>query len=665
MSFDFPFEPYKSQVETMNFAYRVIQASEIAVIESPTGTGKSLMMLCCANKWLKDNKPKQLPWLKKKKIDRNSFHKIIQEEVEDEWQKLLYNNENLSTTRTYTQKIIYVTRTHSQIASIVKELRKTKFGSSLKISILGSRTHYCINSKCSKLSGTYLNDACKDLVSKKSCGYLNESIDKFVDDFQSKLWDIEDIVQSGIKNNFCPYYLSKISVNEADLVIAPFQSILLDSTRKSFGLSLKNCLVIVDEAHNFYDASIQADCVSISFIDLVTLCDSFTSYKSKYIIRLKAINIKMIELAINCLVNLIKLKDMTHLSTKSLSMILSAVNLENFNFYEIGTHLERLNFHIKLKSIFLDKQLSQNSYFNFLTLLRVLMNSNKVGYITINDYLQYTKTSPHNSIQELADECQSMVFIAGTLSPLDEYINSMIPKTLLTKVKSYISPHEVDSTRFRVMTVGLDKFDNKTYNLDLLIDTTNKIINKAPPQSGILVYVASFSILDKLKSKLKNKKDHLFEPNSSTDINSILAKHQLCCKTSKSIIFAVFGGKLSEGIDFKNELCRTLILFGLPFPNMQCESFKQKCKSLNIQSEFDYGLSITMRSINQTIGRCLRHHQDFAYCFLIDTRYNSYTNTTSYLQSIMNQFSKWIKPHIFHSKTLDLIDYNDFFINRQ
>lgn len=42
-------------------------------------------------------------------------------------------------------KIYFCSRTHSQLSQFLKELRKTKFASELKVVCLGSRKNFCIN----------------------------------------------------------------------------------------------------------------------------------------------------------------------------------------------------------------------------------------------------------------------------------------------------------------------------------------------------------------------------------------------------------------------------------------------------------------------------------------------------------------------------------------
>ena len=54
--FEFPFEPYGIQKDFMKELYRTVENGLIGIFESPTGTGKSLSIICSALKWLKDHR---------------------------------------------------------------------------------------------------------------------------------------------------------------------------------------------------------------------------------------------------------------------------------------------------------------------------------------------------------------------------------------------------------------------------------------------------------------------------------------------------------------------------------------------------------------------------------------------------------------------------------
>ena len=48
---DFPFEPYQVQRDYMAKVIESLECSKHAVLESPTGTGKTLSLLCSALAW--------------------------------------------------------------------------------------------------------------------------------------------------------------------------------------------------------------------------------------------------------------------------------------------------------------------------------------------------------------------------------------------------------------------------------------------------------------------------------------------------------------------------------------------------------------------------------------------------------------------------------------
>eukprot|EP00041_Stephanoeca_diplocostata_P014008 m.251555 g.251555 ORF g.251555 m.251555 type:complete len:196 (-) comp19540_c0_seq5:2788-3375(-) len=57
--FPFPFKPYNVQQDFMKCLFSTIENGGMGVFESPTGTGKSMSMICGALAWLKANRERE------------------------------------------------------------------------------------------------------------------------------------------------------------------------------------------------------------------------------------------------------------------------------------------------------------------------------------------------------------------------------------------------------------------------------------------------------------------------------------------------------------------------------------------------------------------------------------------------------------------------------
>jgi len=96
------------------------------LLESPTGTGKTLSLLCSALAWLQSERKRLIGELG----------------VE-------------------LPKIIYTSRTHSQLSQVQRELKNTVYEP--RTVLIASRDHLCVNTAINMNKGFALNAACKSM----------------------------------------------------------------------------------------------------------------------------------------------------------------------------------------------------------------------------------------------------------------------------------------------------------------------------------------------------------------------------------------------------------------------------------------------------------------------------------------------------------------------
>ncbi len=99
-----------------------------------------------------------------------------------------------------------------------------------------------------------------------------------------------------------------------------------------------------------------------------------------------------------------------------------------------------------------------------------------------------------------------------------------------------------------------------------------------------------------------------------------------------AILAIICRGKVSEGIDFPDGMCRAVFIIGIPFANIKDPFVAEKRnhldniatrsrnKSETISGDEWYTMG-TARAINQALGRVIRHAADYGMVFLVDSRY--------------------------------------------
>ncbi|XP_070104083.1 regulator of telomere elongation helicase 1 isoform X38 [Equus przewalskii] len=244
---DFPFQPYKCQEEYMTKVLECLQKKVNGVLESPTGTGKTLCLLCTTLAWREHLHDA----ISARKIAARAQGELFPDRALSSWGNAASDGDG-DNTACYTDipKIIYASRTHSQLTQVISELRNTSYRP--RVCVLGSREQLCIHPEVKKQESNHMQiHLCRKKVASRSCHFYNNVEEKSLEqELAAPILDIEDLVKSGNRHKLCPYYLSRNLKQQADIIFMPYNYLLDAKSRRAHSIDLKGTVVIFDEAHN-------------------------------------------------------------------------------------------------------------------------------------------------------------------------------------------------------------------------------------------------------------------------------------------------------------------------------------------------------------------------------------------------------------------------------
>lgn len=244
----FPHEPYDVQKRYMEKVIECLQDRVNGILESPTGTGKTLSLLCSSLAWLEDHKAvMQMNTGMQRSFGQNSGSLLSQLQSLFDQQDSAGNG-----SAPICPKIIYSSRTHSQLSQAISELKKTNYRY-VKSVVLGSRDQLCINPDVQRLQDNASKlRACRHKVTTRTCPFhLNYDTKMTRSEYQDNpVMDIEDLGKLGKKFLCCPYYAAKTLKGRADIVFMPYNYLVDPKSRQAHGVELEGNVIIFDEAHN-------------------------------------------------------------------------------------------------------------------------------------------------------------------------------------------------------------------------------------------------------------------------------------------------------------------------------------------------------------------------------------------------------------------------------
>ncbi|KAJ2951990.1 hypothetical protein O0L34_g4253 [Tuta absoluta] len=631
-------------------------------------------------------------------------------------------------------KIYISSRTHSQLSQFIGEIKRTVFKENTKVVTLASRQHYCINSDVNRLKNVNLiNERCLDLQKSKTkttstgeegkalkrsktkscaaCPYYNQNnIAKLKDRILVDILDMEDLVKCGKELKACPYYASRLALDDAEVVLISHAGIVSSGARSGISLKLQQNVLILDEAHGLTAALESAHSAPASAKQLIAVKTFLQFYINKYRARLSSKNLltlNQMSFVVGKLLGMIQPKSSSERKEESTIFTLEdfvikaeidhmnlrllvefcrntrlAPKLHSFSTRYSQQALEeeakkaevkKSSFESFLKNIAKKKQdvveeiqrevkqdiqvqaptetSAGSGLYAVLEFLERLCDRSADGRVLAtygeNPHLKYLLLNPAQHFSEVVTQCRSVIVAGGTMEPISEF------KALLTNEEDRINvvrcEHVVPPEN--VLAICLSKGPS---NMSLNFSYENRMGNELLSEvgrilrnicgivpGGVVCFLPSYSyeqtVYDHLKKTnvidaIMKKKSVFREPKSAADVDQVLHKFAEAVKNKEgdrngALLLSVVGGKLSEGLNFSDDLGRCVVVVGLPYPNSRSAELQEKTRYLERTVGRGAGAAhyhnLCMKQVNQCIGRAVRHANDYACVVLVDDRYST------------------------------------------
>lgn len=781
----------------MSAIYKTIDDGSIGLFESPTGTGKTLSIICSALSWLEHNRlsvnapqvqnDDEPDWVNdqakgrddsvlREGLDRRKqafAHRIRNSlkqpeslpkrsrklKTDDPFSDSDDDNDNwmLKSRGTSNTRIIFATRTHSQLTQFVEELRKTRFGGDatkfddfsgeLPIStiLFGSRKHSCINETVRALnSAAAISERCREITenseqpvvakrkrSRNHCPYKDQKAEAILrDKGMTKIHTIEELATTGKEIGACPYFATRqaLDTNEVDVIAVPYSAVLHEQTRRSLGITVDaNTVVIFDEAHNIANTMCELYSTVLTRPSLVHTIQALKLYMDRYRLRFSPSTLfkirQLIQLGEGLLSMLRNRKEKSgNGRVVHPSAILLEARVDNINLYALVQFMDESRLSKKLRG-FVDgghtdkeyakltskntelvekpdktQKAAKQSLVAFENFLRSLSDCSKYARVAIYPYavqsdfsqteddslpwemvarLKYFLVDPAAVFSAGMKTAKALLLVGGTLSPRYAIKNALLKHMKRGDVIEFECDHVVPASNVITRICGKGPSGapleftyaarQNTSVLDELAQAVQSCVRLVA--GGVVIFFSSYELMRCTVARWKATgsyhrismiKPIILEQRGSNDAFAKFQGYVRRDKTKGALLAAVMGGKLSEGINFSDDLGRMVLVVGMPFANVNQPETKEvvaQLRSAKERSEYLESECLTM--VNQSIGRAVRHKNDFASIVLMDQRFSR--NTT--VQKLPNFVRRDLKTATTFSMLED--DIRKFFVNQR
>lgn len=598
----FPYTPRKGQERLLDLVSSACDTRNHLVVESGTGTGKTVCALC----------------------------------------GVLRSRDQQGT------KLLYLTRTNSQQRQVMFELRRIGNGRHFGVALQGRRNMCPLAKADEELAGgnpEELSKVCSERKARvlkgeeEACPYfattMAADLQSVTKHMKNELPTAEEFSAYCRDLQLCPYEISKMHVPAADVVTAPyimfFDGFIRHNLLDWMGCTVSDITVVVDEAHNLPSYARELKSSRLSEVVLRLAEAEVDEFGDPEITDGASLR-DLVALLQNILDRAVEeylidedgiipqsfLEEELMFATGATSHRLKGMMSQAMNYGEMVRDARRASG--RLPRSFIHRIAS------FLVFWYTLEEGEYVKLIVKSDVAAFEAYCLDASLASAPlHECRSSIHMSGTLRPLEDYRMSIgLPSgTLMEGIPSPFPPENRLVLYADDVTTKYEDLERDPSIVSRISEHITELLEDCIRNT--IIFYPSYATMERISgmvdSVLEGRRVYR-EERSMSQSQLMDAVRGFKGSSGSAVMHAVAGGRISEGIDFPGEQMEMAIIAGIPYPKPTARH-----RALQYFCDIRFGdgwthavKAPTTRKLLQSMGRLIRSETDRGLAVVLDRR---------------------------------------------
>lgn len=561
---------------------------------------------------------------------------------------------------------------HRIVVETVKSInsKRSENQSKVKLVDMVGQQSMCINEIRKEFSSLF-SRLCADMRKNRHCKPYIQNSDGIRLQVLNQPLHVTELVQAskdyseeGRGKPVCPWKVARDAASGADVVVCDYNHLFNDRVRQAslgaMGISLSEIIIIVDEAHNLPNRITQgmrrvleADLVRNSRFELEEYSENLEAAASKGEIEI-ADEVFVEHRAVKAALVRIHADLSSYYRTKTQSLnrggsdeikvensevldlidsaLASDISGQPLTIHQVIATLSDVDIELDEDSED-EKETSSERFAEFLSILSEIGNNKALAFVFSNGKGDTPRLTSHLLDPGIVsgpvfDDAAGALLMSGTLSPPEMYGELLaLPTQRPVTSCEYPSPFLSDKRPVMIASGVTTKYTQRGRdNTERIRDHIKSLLAETP--GHVAVFTPSYALLQEIiGEEIWYGRRVLLEESgwSKGKIDSLLRNLEMARSGGEKILLGgVFSAKLSEGVDYHNNLLDAVVCIGLPLAppsaelNARKEYYEDRFGSAN-----SYRWAVQQPAINaimQAMGRPIRKMGDRALILMLEER---------------------------------------------